>query len=73
MAKQLYVFNNRIDSMQLVTPGGKLFKYNRNDVMMFFDGMYFSNFDDALALTELTDADREDLELLKCLLKGKTK
>lgn len=68
MAKQLYVFNNRINFISLVTPGGKVFSYNRTDIVMSFDGIHFSNFDEALAHPELTDTDREDLELLKCLL-----
>lgn len=69
MAKQLYVFNNRINFISLVTPGGKVFSYNRTDVVMSFDGIHFSNFDAVLALPELTESDREDLELLKCSLR----
>lgn len=72
MAKQLYVFNNRINFISLVTPGGKVFNYNRTDVMMSFDNIHFSNFDDVLARPQLTDTDREDLELLKCLLLPKS-
>lgn len=69
MSKQLFVFNNRINHIQLVTPGGKVFSYERNDVMMSFDKHYFSSFEKALALPDLTDQDRADLELLKSLLK----